>query len=297
MQAPLSSPADDAHGQLRYIVEVADLQITAEAEAAQGRLLLAARSARLRGLHLPDAGLNVTALALEQARRAVSWHVLRGSQRPGETARHASGVAQSPCGHQRSASLLWSRPQVSAYVTQLDIDPDAPVLWLQPTPDGYQLPPGLGTLPFRCGRGLASGGLRCAGGWCCARRAHDAPMARPAPPAAAAAPQARVRSHPDQPAAQQAVQRRRRGGAPPLAAELARQPPAQPQPGPRGRAGPRGGAAAAGAWAVGMWGSQGASGLPAGPGGSARGASTLAYTFSPPGGRGAAHARARSTRP
>ena len=34
-QAPLSSPADDIHGQLRYTVEVVDLQINAEAEAAQ----------------------------------------------------------------------------------------------------------------------------------------------------------------------------------------------------------------------------------------------------------------------
>lgn len=39
-QAPLSSPVDDAHGQLRYVVEVVDLQINAEAETAQvgGRL-------------------------------------------------------------------------------------------------------------------------------------------------------------------------------------------------------------------------------------------------------------------
>ena len=44
------------------------LQITAEAESTQGRLLLAARSGRLSGLHLPDAGLNVTALLMEQVR-------------------------------------------------------------------------------------------------------------------------------------------------------------------------------------------------------------------------------------
>lgn len=73
-QAPLSSAADDAHGQLRYVVEVADLQITAEADAAQGRLLLAARSGRLRGLHLPDAGLLVTALELEQVSGAGAEH-------------------------------------------------------------------------------------------------------------------------------------------------------------------------------------------------------------------------------
>ena len=32
----------------------------------QGRLLLAARSGRLQGLHIPDSGVNVTALLMEQ---------------------------------------------------------------------------------------------------------------------------------------------------------------------------------------------------------------------------------------
>ena len=68
VQAPLSSPADDMHGHLRYIVEVSGLQINSEAEAAQGRLLLAARSGRLRGLHIADVAVNVTALLMEQAR-------------------------------------------------------------------------------------------------------------------------------------------------------------------------------------------------------------------------------------
>jgi hypothetical protein len=68
VQAPLSSPADDMHGQLRYVVEVSGLQINSEAEAAQGRLLLAARSGRLQGLSIPDVAVNVTALLMEQAR-------------------------------------------------------------------------------------------------------------------------------------------------------------------------------------------------------------------------------------
>lgn len=34
-QAPLSCPADDQHGQLQYVVEVADLQINVEAENTQ----------------------------------------------------------------------------------------------------------------------------------------------------------------------------------------------------------------------------------------------------------------------
>ncbi|KAL4444145.1 hypothetical protein ABPG75_011882 [Micractinium tetrahymenae] len=104
IEAPLSSPADDQHGQLRYVVEVADLQINVESENAQGRLLLAARSGRLQGLHIADSGLNVTALLMEQ---------------------------------------------VSAYVTKADVDPDAPVLWMAPTPTGYQMPQlGQGLLPI-----------------------------------------------------------------------------------------------------------------------------------------------------
>ena len=38
-----------------------------QSNAPQGRLLLAARSGRLRGLRIPDAFLNVTALLMEQA--------------------------------------------------------------------------------------------------------------------------------------------------------------------------------------------------------------------------------------
>jgi hypothetical protein len=72
-QARPSVPLDDLAGQLQYSVEVQDLQISVEAEAAAGRLLLAARSGRLQGLRLPDAALNVTALLMEE----VGWAALR----------------------------------------------------------------------------------------------------------------------------------------------------------------------------------------------------------------------------
>ena len=44
----------------------------------QGRLLLAARSGRLRGMHIPDTGVNVTALLMEEVRRARIWCAAAG---------------------------------------------------------------------------------------------------------------------------------------------------------------------------------------------------------------------------
>lgn len=42
----------------------------------------------------------------------------------------------------------------------MDVDPDAPVLWLQPTPEGYQVPAGQGLLaPVRCEAEQWEGGV------------------------------------------------------------------------------------------------------------------------------------------
>ncbi len=76
--APMTTPLDDVHSTLRYEVEVNDLQVmmmtTTESGPGPGRLLLAAKSGRLRGLTLPDGPipLQITTLGLEDVQAYVS---------------------------------------------------------------------------------------------------------------------------------------------------------------------------------------------------------------------------------
>ncbi len=75
---PMTTPLDDVHSLLRYEVEVNDLQVmmltSTEAGPGPGRLLLAAKSGRLRGLTLQDgpAPLQITTLGLEDVQAYVS---------------------------------------------------------------------------------------------------------------------------------------------------------------------------------------------------------------------------------
>lgn len=76
---PMTTPLDDVHSTLRYEVEVINLQVMiqqgGEAGAAGlGRLLLAAKGGRLRGLSLNDgpAPLQITTLAMEAVQAYVS---------------------------------------------------------------------------------------------------------------------------------------------------------------------------------------------------------------------------------
>ncbi|GAB4818387.1 hypothetical protein N2152v2_005433 [Parachlorella kessleri] len=71
-EAPLSSPLDDAHSVLKYEIEVVNLQFNVEAEMAQGRFLLAAKSGLVAGSTLPDAPLNITTMRLEQVQAYVA---------------------------------------------------------------------------------------------------------------------------------------------------------------------------------------------------------------------------------
>ncbi len=65
------------------------------AHALQGRLLLAARSGRLRGLRIPDASLNVTALLMEQVSCQSSIWFCNDGQKP-----HAdSSCSAAPANH------------------------------------------------------------------------------------------------------------------------------------------------------------------------------------------------------
>ena len=110
-QAPMSTPLDDMASQLKYEVEVANLQINLDNPASQGRLLLAARNGRLRGLHQIETGMSITTLSLQQ---------------------------------------------VEAYVAQLEVDPDASIIWLQTTTqertaaskEFIQPEPGTHAIPF-----------------------------------------------------------------------------------------------------------------------------------------------------
>ena len=76
--APMTTPLDDVHSLLRYEVEVSDFQVmmltATEAGPGSGRLLLAAKSGRLRGLTLADgpAPLQITTLGLEAVQAYVS---------------------------------------------------------------------------------------------------------------------------------------------------------------------------------------------------------------------------------
>lgn len=128
----------------------------------QGRLLLTARSSCLRGLKIADADLNVTALLMEEvglkAASAASAAASPARSNTAASCRRLPADSRRTCRSATAHSLaLGTRtaaptlPQVCAYVTQTDVDPDAPVLWLQPSPAGFQLPPAQGALPLRCG--------------------------------------------------------------------------------------------------------------------------------------------------
>lgn len=76
--APMTTPLDDVHSLLRYEVEVHDLQVmmltSTETGPGPGRLLLAAKSGRLRGSTLQDGllPLQITTLGLEDVQAYVS---------------------------------------------------------------------------------------------------------------------------------------------------------------------------------------------------------------------------------
>lgn len=140
--------------------------------------------------------------------------------------------------------------QVSAYVTLTDVDPDAPVVWLQPTPNGYTVPAGQGMLPVRWV-------LQAAKSFGNQSRHQVASQQSYLPPSVASLdlvperpcgpefgtntrcgicnpnPQAHLRARPDQPAPQQGVGqqrwRRRQWARAAAAPPLSRRPPAQPQ--------------------------------------------------------------------